>query len=63
MTPHEVVFGRKVRFPSEFAEEKVPLTYVPFVDNLLNRMIETESLVVPRLEAAKTRCKKYYDPK
>ena len=63
MTPHEIVFGRKVRFPSEFAEEKIPLTYVQFVDNLLNRMIETESLVVARLEAAKTRCKKYYDRK
>ena len=63
MTPHEVVFGRKVRFPSEFADEQVPMTYVQLVDELLNRTIETESLASARLEAAMRRCKKYYDQK
>lgn len=63
LTPHEVVFGRKVRFPSEFMNETVPLTYISLVDELLNRIMETESLCVVRLEAAKQRCKKYYDQK
>ena len=63
MTPHEIVFGRKVRFPTEFADENVPRTYVDFVDEILNRIVETESLAFARLEAAKRRCKKYYDRK
>ena len=63
MTPHEIVFGRKVRFPTEFADEEVPRTYVDFVDEILNRIVETESLAFVRLEAAKRRCKKYYDRK
>ena len=63
LTPHEVVFGRKIRFPSEFADENVPLTYVGMVDKLLNRITEKESLCVVRLEADKQRCKKYYDLK
>ena len=63
MTPHEIVFGRKVRFPMEFADENVPRTYVDFVDEILNRIVETESLSFARLEAAKRRCKKYYDMK
>ena len=63
ITPHEVVFGRKVRFPSEFTDEQVPMTYIQLVDELLNRIVETESLAFVRLEAAKRRCKKYYDRK
>ena len=63
ITPHEAVFGRKVRFPSEFAEENVPLTYIGIVDELLNKIIGTESLCATRLETAKQRCKKYHDLK
>lgn len=63
VTPHEMVFGKKVRFPSEFADEKVPMTYIQLVDELLNKIVETESLATARLEAAKRRCKKYYDRK
>ena len=63
ITPHEAVFGRKVRFPSEFADENVPLTYIEMVDELLNRITEIESTCAARLEAAKQRCKKYYDLK
>ena len=63
MTPHEIVFGRKVRFPTEFADENVPRTYIELVDDILNRIVETEALAVARLEAAKRRCKKYYDRK
>ena len=62
-TPYEVVFGNKARMPSEFKEENVPLTYVALVDNLLNRLTETQAMVADRLEAAKRRCKKYYDRK
>jgi hypothetical protein len=61
MTPHEVVFGRKVRFPSEFADESVPMTYIQLVDELLNGTVEIEPLAATRLGAAKLRCKNYYD--
>ena len=37
ITPHEAVFGRKVRYPSEFAEENIPLTYIGMVDELLKK--------------------------
>ena len=63
ITPHEIVFGRKAILPSEFADEKVPLTYVKLLDDILNRLVTTESMVHARLEAAKRRCKKYYDRK
>ena len=63
LSPHRVVFGRDARKPSEFAEENVPRTYVQLVNDILQRLIETESMVVARLEAAKRRCKKYYDRK
>ena len=62
-TPHRIVFGRDARKPSEFAEERAPNTFIQLVDDILNRLTETESLVVTRLEAAKRRCKKYYDAK
>ena len=61
ITPHEAVFGRKIRFPSEFADENVPLTYIDICDELLNRITEIESTCVASLQAAKQRCKKYYD--
>ena len=60
ITPHEAVFGRKVGLSSEIAEENVPLTYKSMVDELLNKIVEAESLCAARLEAAKQRCKKYY---
>ena len=63
ITPHECAFGRKARFPSEFAEEQIPLTYVKMVNDLYNRITETESQVIVRLNAARLRCKKYYDRK
>ena len=63
VTPHELVFGRKVNLPSEFAEEKVPMTFEKLVDDILNRLVDSESMVHPRLESAKKRCKVYYDRK
>ena len=53
ITPHEAVFGRKVGLSSEIAEENVPLTYKSMVDELLNKIVEAESLCAARLEAAK----------
>ena len=46
MTLHEIVFGRKVRFPTEFSVENVPKTYVELVYDILNRIVKTESLAV-----------------
>ena len=63
VTPHEVIFGRKANLPSEFAEEKVPMTFNKLVNDLLNRLVDTESMVHARLEAAKRKCKIYYDRK
>ena len=63
VTPHEVVFGRKANLPSEFAEEKVPMTFEKLVDDILNRLVDSESMVHARLESAKKRCKVYYDRK
>ena len=62
-TPHRIVFGRDARKPSEFAEEKMHNTFNQLVDDILNRLTETESLVVAMSEAAKRRCKNYYDAK
>ena len=59
ITPHEIVFGRKAILPSEFTDEKVPLTFVKLLDNILNRLVTTESMVDARLEAAKRRFQKY----
>ena len=63
ITPHEIVFGRIAILPSEFADEKVPLTYVKLVNKILNRFVTIESMVHALLEAAKTICKIYYDRK
>lgn len=37
------------------------MTYVQLVDYLLNKIVEIKSLASARLQAAKSRCKKYYD--
>ena len=63
LTPHEIVFGKKARIPSEFAKEKILITYNALVDEMLKRLEETESLVADRLISAKERCKYYYDRK
>ena len=63
VTPHEVIFGRPDRIPSEFANEKVPRTYIQYVDDLLNRLSETQAQVHGHLNAAKMRIKHYYDRK
>ena len=63
ITPHEVIFGKPARISSEFADETIPRTYIQYVDDLLNRLSETQAQVHGQLNAAKMRIKWYYDRK
>ena len=51
--PHELVFGRLPRFPTEFETGQVHKTYNNYVDELLEKLVETESLAATRLIIAK----------
>ena len=62
-TPHELIFGKRARIPSEFANGKIPLTYNLFLKTLNDKLIETQSKANERLQQAKEKSKKYYDQK
>lgn len=62
-TPHELIFGKKARIPSEFANEEIPLTYNMFLKTLSDKLVETQTSARQRLQLAKERSKKYYDEK
>ena len=63
ITPHEAIFGKPARIPSKFVDETIPLMYTQCVDDLLNRLSETQAQVHGQLNAAKMRMKWYYDRK
>ncbi|XP_051156206.1 uncharacterized protein LOC127278513 [Leptopilina boulardi] len=46
ITPHEMVFGKKARIPSEFAKNQFSITYDFYVNELLKQIAETESMMI-----------------
>ncbi|KAL7286500.1 hypothetical protein TKK_0019237 [Trichogramma kaykai] len=62
-TPHELVFGRKARIPSEFADKTIAKTFNEYLDGTLNRLNITQEQARENLIAAKERSKYYYDLK
>ena len=60
-TPHELVFGRKATFPSEFAKQEVPRTFVQYLDQLFTTITTTQTTAAANLEQAKEKSKFYYD--
>ena len=61
--PHELIFGKTARIPSEFAKRELPLTYNLYLKTLAKKLIKTKEEARERLIAAKERSKKYYDQK
>lgn len=57
-TPHELIFGKKARIPSEFANEEIPLTYNMFLKTLSDKLVETQTSARQRLQLAKEKVKK-----
>lgn len=62
-TPHELIYGKCARFPSEFSKRKLPLTYDLFLKTLSEKLIETQTTARDKLHAAKEKSKRYYDLK
>ena len=62
-TPHELIFGKTARIPSEFAKTQLPLTYNLYLKTLAEKLVKTQEEARERLHAAKERSKKYYDKK
>ena len=48
-TPHELVFGRKATFPSEFAKQEVPRTFIQYLDQLLTTITTTQATAAANL--------------
>ena len=63
MTPFELIFGHKANIPSEFEIGAVEKTYNQLLDELINRLRDTQSLAHDRLLAAKEKSKQWYDQK
>ena len=62
-TPHELIFAKKARMPSEFMKHELPLTYDLFLNTLTQKVTKTQAEARERLCAAKERAKRYYDAK
>ncbi|XP_076397929.1 uncharacterized protein LOC143266211 [Megachile rotundata] len=62
-TPHELIFGRKARQPSNFPTEDAICTYPDYVDNLITKLHNFRKTARNNLEQAKHRQKHYYDRK
>lgn len=62
-TPHELIFESVARIPSEFVNERVPRNYNLLLDELLNKLVNTQAMAAARLNIAKERSKQYYDRK
>lgn len=60
-TPHELVFGVRAVIPSEFAKERVPRTFVQYLDDLFVKITTTQTLAAENSQRAKERNKRYYD--
>ena len=62
-SPHELIFGKPARIPSEFSKDQLPLTYNLYLKTLAEKLVETQGKAQVRLRAAKERSKRYYDKK
>jgi len=62
-TPHELVFGRTARVPSQFSYDEDPETYDRYFTNLFDDIRELQADAKRNLEQAKLRSKEYYDRK
>ncbi|CAB0043507.1 unnamed protein product [Trichogramma brassicae] len=62
-TPHELVYGRKARIPSEFATKSIERTYDEYLDDIIAKLNATQMQARENLIAAKERSKYYYDQK
>lgn len=62
-TPHELVFGRRARFPSchPIVEEEIDVTYKEYLETLFTNVYNIQSLARENLVRAKERSKTYYD--
>ena len=62
-TPHEVVYGKPARAPSEHALMNPLPTYEDYVIELASRLLEIRNAVRENQENAKLKSKEYYDRK
>ena len=62
-TPHELIFGKKARIPSEFEEDCVPRTFIEHMDDLLHKLSETQAKAITNINKAKQKYKRNYDKK
>ena len=62
-SPHELIFGKTARIPSEFSKDQLPLSYNLCLKTLAEKLVETQEKAKVRLRAAKERSKRYYDKK
>lgn len=60
-TPHELIFGKKARIPSEFSDEQVPRTFNQYFNDLFSTIINVQATAAQTLEKAKAKCKRLYD--
>ncbi|XP_051170097.1 uncharacterized protein LOC127287306 [Leptopilina boulardi] len=61
--PHQLIFGKNARVPSQFAKRNLSLTYDLFLKTLSEKIVETQSTAREKLHAAKEKSKHYYDLK
>lgn len=60
-TPHELIFGKKARIPSEFADVQPPRTFSQYFDDLFSTITTVQASAAQTLKKAKAKCKKLYD--
>ncbi|CAB0043169.1 unnamed protein product [Trichogramma brassicae] len=62
-TPHELVFARKARVPSEFADKTISTTYNDIIDDIARKLNITLKEAHDKIIEAKQKSKAYYDLK
>ena len=56
-TPHALVFGREARLPTSILDDKVPVTYVEIIRELLRKIGDIQATAAENLIVAKKRSK------
>ncbi|CAB0038544.1 unnamed protein product [Trichogramma brassicae] len=62
-TPHELIFARKARIPSEFANTTISKTYNDILDDIARKLNITQREAHDKIIEAKKKSKAYYDLK
>ncbi|CAB0039001.1 unnamed protein product [Trichogramma brassicae] len=62
-TPHELVFARRARVPSEFANKTISKTYNDIIDDIARKLNITLKEAHAKIIEAKQKSKAYYDLK